>query len=580
MEYPPSANTGNVHYSYDGYGRRTGMTDGTGSSSWTYDDLDNKTDASTTYTGLAAQTLSYAYYPDGTLETLSLPNSTSFTYSYDGAARLVGLVNPSGQNWSWQYLDNDWLESQADNNRITVHYTRNARGFLTDLNNSLTNGGATLSDYSVTSWDTAGNPGQVTTNLPAVSGYTGAINYTHDSQVELTQETSTRNGGYSNSFVYDAAGNPKTFRNVSQSFNADNQNTANGYDGNGNPTTYKGVGLTFDAENRMASFGSALTAGYRGDGLRGWKQTSNGTTYFFYDGEKPILEENAGGTVVATNTFSPMGLLARTSSTRTLLYTQDFQGNVSQQYDSSSGSLIASYMFDAYGARNSSSNDQAAINEPFTGFGGGAGYYTDWETGLEMLGYRYYDPGAGRFLTRDPIAWMGGVNLYEYVSNSPLGRHDSRGLEVEDPDPGLSKLISCIGALIGLTGGLQPPGSNDPPCISNAICNAVGQCLTGLGCAALGGAGFGLCGPICGCIADAFCGVLQTIVQGICGALANCGDPSGSMPNMCDALNNIAMGCLGSAVPPGPWGWGIGIFGGAISGFISGACHSKQWGGG
>ena len=87
------------------------------------------------------------------------------------------------------------------------------------------------------------------------------------------------------------------------------QNTAFTYDLNGNPTTYKANTPTWDAENRMACFGSLLTAGYRADGLRAWKQTSAGRTYYLYDGKKPVLEENNVGAKTAVATFGPNGLL-------------------------------------------------------------------------------------------------------------------------------------------------------------------------------------------------------------------------------------------------------------------------------
>ncbi|MGH7749837.1 MAG: hypothetical protein ACREQ5_34485, partial [Candidatus Dormibacteria bacterium] len=292
------------------------------------------------------------------------------------AARLTGLLNPSGQSWSWQYQNNDWLLSQSDNNLINAAYTRNARGIITDLKNTLVSNGSTLSEYSVTAWDANGNPGTLAASVPAAPGFSGSTTYVHDALVQLTSENSTRNGGYSNAFAYDGAGNATTFRGATQSYNADNQNTVSGFDGAGNPTTYKGASLTFDAENRMTAYGSTLTAGYRGDGLRAYKQSSSATTYFYYDGMRPVFEENSSGAVTAVNTFGPAGFLARTSSTRTLLYTRDAQGCVSQQYDASSGALAASYLFDAYGNRSSSSNDQAAIAEPFTGFDGIAGYYT------------------------------------------------------------------------------------------------------------------------------------------------------------------------------------------------------------
>lgn len=62
---------------------------------------------------------------------------------------------------------------------------------------------------------------------------------------------------------------------------------------------------------------------------------------------------------------------------------------------------------------------------PF-GFAGSWGYQGDSNSGLQLLGHRYYDSTTGRFLTRD-IAKCGS-NWYSYCSNSPLNRIDSQGL--------------------------------------------------------------------------------------------------------------------------------------------------------
>ncbi len=58
------------------------------------------------------------------------------------------------------------------------------------------------------------------------------------------------------------------------------------------------------------------------------------------------------------------------------------------------------------------------------------GYYTDTETGLLLLTYRYFDPVTGRFLTRDPIGMEGGVNLYGYVGNGVVMKADPAGYAI------------------------------------------------------------------------------------------------------------------------------------------------------
>jgi RHS repeat-associated protein len=48
-------------------------------------------------------------------------------------------------------------------------------------------------------------------------------------------------------------------------------------------------------------------------------------------------------------------------------------------------------------------------------------------------GFRYYDPETGRWLSRDPIAENGGLNLYAYVGNNPINYWDRLGLAPGDP---------------------------------------------------------------------------------------------------------------------------------------------------
>ena len=77
------------------------------------------------------------------------------------------------------------------------------------------------------------------------------------------------------------------------------------------------------------------------------------------------------------------------------------------------------------------------------------GQYHDHETGLHYNRYRYYDPRVGRFVSKDPISYAGGLNLYAYAPN-PLGLAGhkiksntagsdvlSRGVHVNVNGPGL-----------------------------------------------------------------------------------------------------------------------------------------------
>jgi RHS repeat-associated protein len=125
--------------------------------------------------------------------------------------------------------------------------------------------------------------------------------------------------------------------------------------------------------------------------------------------------------VAAINTFGAAGLLSRRANAQSTFYAFDPQGSVSQRSDAG-GAVLSSHLFDAHGREAT-----APSAEPF-GYKARWGYYSDAETGLLLLTHRHYDPQKGRFLTRDPIGHLGGVNVYGYVKNNPVNAADPTGL--------------------------------------------------------------------------------------------------------------------------------------------------------
>ena len=126
----------------------------------------------------------------------------------------------------------------------------------------------------------------------------------------------------------------------------------------------------------------------------------------------------------------------------------DHLGNITAYYSGVGGSLTlqGSLEYDAFG-RETRSTGPACDKVPFYF----SSKFTDTETGLNYYGYRFYDPGNGRWLGRDPIGKRGGLNLYGMVGNTLvididfLGQQTAMG-EVPDgiggpptpPGPGLS----------------------------------------------------------------------------------------------------------------------------------------------
>ncbi|WP_420000718.1 RHS repeat-associated core domain-containing protein [Aquitalea magnusonii] len=65
----------------------------------------------------------------------------------------------------------------------------------------------------------------------------------------------------------------------------------------------------------------------------------------------------------------------------------------------------------------------AGIRNPFRF----QGQYHDDESGLHYNRHRYYDPEIGRFISRDPIGLLGGINIHSYAPN-PVAWIDPFGL--------------------------------------------------------------------------------------------------------------------------------------------------------
>ena len=87
------------------------------------------------------------------------------------------------------------------------------------------------------------------------------------------------------------------------------------------------------------------------------------------------------------------------------------------------GAVVNTYSYDAYG-NLTDWND--VVPNPFR-FVGMFGVMDDGN-GLLYMRARYYDPEVGRFISKDPIGFAGGVNLYNYVGGNPVNWIDPQGL--------------------------------------------------------------------------------------------------------------------------------------------------------
>ena len=61
-----------------------------------------------------------------------------------------------------------------------------------------------------------------------------------------------------------------------------------------------------------------------------------------------------------------------------------------------------------------------------------SGKERDDETGLYYYGARYYVPWLGRWVSSDPVLLEGGLNLFSFVFNSPIGLKDEMGFNASE----------------------------------------------------------------------------------------------------------------------------------------------------
>jgi RHS repeat-associated protein len=203
------------------------------------------------------------------------------------------------------------------------------------------------------------------------------------------------------------------------------------YDANGNTLSDGLRSYEWDAENRLARVrhgdGSATAFGYDGGGRRVWieEKDAQGTVtsvrrYVWADGPQPAEERDGANAVLRRFYAEGEQAPGAAAPSDRLFYARDHLGSVREVTDAA-GVLRARYDYGFWGNRTRVSGDvETAV--------GYTGHHHHGKSGLVLTWYRAYDPNTGRWLSRDPIAEEGGLNLYGYVGNDPIDWVDPFGL--------------------------------------------------------------------------------------------------------------------------------------------------------
>lgn len=250
---------------------------------------------------------------------------------------------------------------------------------------------------------------------------------------------------------------------ASATFGDANQQVTSGtdvytHDADGNLTTVTGSrswSATFDAENRLV----ALTRGsetrtftYDASGARVSSSVNGQTQRHFYDPRGRLLWDTDGtGAVMAYYVYTGDRLQAKVGpGGATYFYHHDSRGSTVALTDGT-GTVINAY---AYGPFGEITRRREAVANRFT-YVGAHGVQDDGD-GLFFMRHRYYDARTGRFVSRDPIGFDGGYNLYGYVGGDVANEVDPSGLEPpKKNDAGAAALKCMVVVSNGIFAGLE-----------------------------------------------------------------------------------------------------------------------------
>ncbi|MBW2029265.1 MAG: RHS repeat protein [Deltaproteobacteria bacterium] len=435
IHYPD--NSEDILFTYDqginGKGKRTAITDETGTTTFTYDSRGRLRGKESTVLGRSfgfSRVLSPSGrvmevgYPSGRVmeytrdsmgrmkslsmikDTVSIPLVTDMTYNPFGGPRGLatgygGAVNNSQGECGCLEVANPGQPMERmysyDNNRNLISITA-------------TN----------TSWYNQSFSYDVLGRLSSAKGWYGTVSYTYDRVGNrLGRKINTREEVYSywdgSNMLKDIAGPEGTITYQ--------------YDAAGNTTGIGGKALSFNQRGRLEKvvdeqdniLGKYL---YNALGQRVVKRAGGKTTLFIYDLDGNLIgEADEDGAIASEYLYMGKIRVAKVDLLAdTLYYYLNDRLGVPQLMVDEWGEIVWSAMYIPFGEAQVHPNSLVENNFRLPG------QYYDEETGFHYNYHRYYDPRTGRYLTPDQIGQVGGINLFAYTGNNPINYSDPEGL--------------------------------------------------------------------------------------------------------------------------------------------------------
>ncbi len=308
-----------------------------------------------------------------------------------------------------------------------------------------------------------GDPGTVTTTVGGAALLARTYGYDAPGRIATVTESVGGGAGVTRGYRYDLGGRLQAVTDA-----AGNPLASYTYDANGNRTTAPGVtsgDIIVDEHDQLWAYGtllfdytpngevasvadaSGMTTTYTWDTLGALRRVGlpdgrtidylvdganhrigkrvNGTLAhgLLYNGEgRPIAQLSSSGVVASRFIYSRStgapDYMVRGSAT--YAFVTDHLGSVRLVVDVQSGAIAQRLEYDEYGRVVV---DTAPGFQPF----GYAGGLYDPDTGLVQFGAREYDARVGRWMSRDPVGFADGGNVYAYVGSDPINLVDPLG---------------------------------------------------------------------------------------------------------------------------------------------------------
>ncbi len=440
--------TPNIQYFYDqasynglsisnGKSRNTGMSDGSGTSAYSFDLLGQPKTENHTIAGVT-KSMSYTFNLDGSISSLTYPSGRQIAYAYSNAQRPLNAIDSTtGVNYASAatYAPNSAVSGLLIGKTssfagITEANTYSKR-FQLKTQQSSSSAGALLNlTYGYPA--APGNNDQLTTITNNIdNGRTVTVGYDPLNRISSAKTQATSGADcWGQTYGYDVWGNILSLG-ISQCSGTplnltivNNKISTTGYvnDGNGNLTNDAINAYGYDAANHIITAAGA-TYVYDGRDLRVKKST--GTLYWRSFQGDVFTESDLSGNTSSDYVYFDGARTTRLDNLGNAYYYFLDKLGSTRAMANSAGTKCYDADFTAFGTEVNHSNS-CPQNYKFTG------YERDTESGLDYATHRYYSSRLGRFTSADPL--KGNVrnpqslNRYTYVLNNPCNLIDPSGL--------------------------------------------------------------------------------------------------------------------------------------------------------